>query len=439
MSGNTAKKVEFQADNTAVKNGDYPDPKKWHKQDTTWALSLFGTAIGAGVLFLPINAGSGGLLSLLLITILAYPVMYYSHRALAKMIYASNSAEEGITGTIREYFGNKASIIFNIVYFVSIYTIVLMYSVALTNTASSFIVNQLHMQEPPRAILSLVLVIGLIAILNFGQDITVKIMSMLVYPFIASLLFIAISLIPQWNTSMLSFSSASTASTGTGYFGTILMILPIIVFSFNHSPMISSFVMKQRATYGIEATDAKCAQIQKACYIMTFAVVMFFVWSSTLSLTPNDLIMAKKENLSILSYLANELNSPIITIAAPIIAFTAITKSFLGHYIGAYEVMRDMIIKSSKKRGKDVGEKTVKTMILTFVVLTCWYVAYANPSILGIIDALSGPLVAAILCLLPMYAIHKVPVLAKYKGKASNIFVIIIGILTVLASIHSLF
>ncbi|WP_417896723.1 aromatic amino acid transport family protein, partial [Bacillus toyonensis] len=343
MNGNTAKNIEFQADNTvAVKNDKYPDPKKWNKQDTTWALSLFGTAIGAGVLFLPINAGSGGLLSLLLITILAYPVMYYSHRALAKMIYASNSADEGITGTIREYFGNKASIIFNIVYFVSIYTIVLMYSVALTNTASSFIVHQLHMPEPPRAILSLVLALGLIAILNFGQDITVKIMSMLVYPFIASLLFIAISLIPQWNTSMLSFSNVSTASTGTGYFGTILMILPIIVFSFNHSPMISSFVMKQRATYGIEATDAKCAQIQKVCYIMTFSVVMFFVWSSTLSLTPNDLMMAKEQNLSILSYLANELNSPVITIAAPIIAFTAITKSFLGHYIGAYEVMRDM-------------------------------------------------------------------------------------------------
>jgi len=438
MSGNTARKLEYYED-PSLKNENYPDPKKWHKQDTTWALSLFGTAIGAGVLFLPINAGSGGLLSLLLITVLAFPVMYYSHRALAKMIYASNSAEEGITGTIREYFGNKASIVFNIVYFVSIYTIVLMYSVALTNTASSFMVNQLHMSEPPRAILSLVLVIGLIAILNFGQDITVKVMSMLVYPFIISLLFIAVSLIPKWNTSMLSFSSVSAASTGTGFFTTILMVLPIIVFSFNHSPIISSFVMKQRATYGIEAVDAKSAQIQKVCYIMTFGVVMFFVWSSVLSLTPNDLVMAKEQNLSILSYLANELNSPLVTIAAPIIAFVAITKSFLGHYVGAYEVMRDMIIKSGKARGKDIKEKTIKTSILVFVVLTCWYVAYANPSILGLIDSLSGPLVAAILCVLPMYAIRKVPVLSKYRGKLSNVFVIIVGLLTILASLNSLF
>lgn len=101
--------------------------------------------------------------------------------------------------------------------------------------------------------------------------------------------------------------------------------------------------------------------------------------------------------------------------------------------------MRDMIIKSSKARGKDVKEKTVKAMILVFVVLTCWYVAFTNPSILGLIDSLSGPLVAAILCILPMYAIRRVPALAKYKGKLSNVFVIIVGVLTVLASLKSLF
>ena len=439
MHGNTAKKLELPIEDTSVKHERLPDPNKWHKQDTTWALSLFGTAIGAGVLFLPINAGSGGLISLLLITILAYPVMYYSHRALAKMIASSDSVEEGITGTIREYFGNKASIAFNIVYFFSIYTIVLMYSVALTNTASSFMVNQLNMSEPPRAILSLVLILGLIVILNFGQDITVKVMSMLVYPFIASLLFIAVSLIPQWNTSIFSASNFTTASSGTGYIGVVLLILPIIVFSFNHSPIVSSFVMKQRATYGRDATDAKCAQIQKVCYILTFSVVMFFVWSSVLSLSPSDLAMAKEQNLSILSYLANELGSPIIAIAAPIIAFVAITKSFLGHYVGAYEVMRDMIIASGKTRGKNIKEKTIKSSILVFVVLTCWFVAYTNPSILGLIDTLSGPLVAAILCVLPMYAISKVPVLAKYRGKLSNVFVIVVGLLTILASIKAFF
>ncbi len=38
----------------------------WRKTDTMWMLGLYGTAIGAGVLFLPINAGVGGLIPLII-------------------------------------------------------------------------------------------------------------------------------------------------------------------------------------------------------------------------------------------------------------------------------------------------------------------------------------------------------------------------------------
>ena len=44
----------------------------WRKSDTTWTLGLFGTAIGAGVLFFPIRAGFGGLIPILLMLVLAY-------------------------------------------------------------------------------------------------------------------------------------------------------------------------------------------------------------------------------------------------------------------------------------------------------------------------------------------------------------------------------
>ena len=41
--------------------------KGWSKSDTTWMLGLYGTAIGAGTLFLPINAGVGGFWPLLIL------------------------------------------------------------------------------------------------------------------------------------------------------------------------------------------------------------------------------------------------------------------------------------------------------------------------------------------------------------------------------------
>ncbi|MCR5562787.1 MAG: hypothetical protein K6F46_05350 [Desulfovibrio sp.] len=45
-------------------------PQKWSKFDTLWMLNLFGTAVGAGILFLPITAGEGGIWPMIIITLL---------------------------------------------------------------------------------------------------------------------------------------------------------------------------------------------------------------------------------------------------------------------------------------------------------------------------------------------------------------------------------
>ncbi|NAX38308.1 HAAAP family serine/threonine permease, partial [Vibrio sp. V27_P1S3P104] len=51
---------------------------EWNTHDTYWLLSLFGTAVGAGILFLPINLGLGGFWPLVILALLAYPMTYLS-------------------------------------------------------------------------------------------------------------------------------------------------------------------------------------------------------------------------------------------------------------------------------------------------------------------------------------------------------------------------
>ena len=63
----------------------------WRKSDTTWTLGLFGTAIGAGVLFFPIRAGFGGLIPIVLMLLLAYPIAFYCHRALARLCLSGSN------------------------------------------------------------------------------------------------------------------------------------------------------------------------------------------------------------------------------------------------------------------------------------------------------------------------------------------------------------
>ena len=153
---------------TAIKKGT------WTKHDTVWMLSLYGTAVGAGTLFLPIDAGLNGIWPLIIMTLIAFPMTYFSHRALCRFVLSGSSAQNNITDVVEEHFGTFAGRILTGLYFFSIYPILLMYSVAITNTTESFLVHQLGVSAPPRALLSIVLILALMAIIRLGQDIIVK-------------------------------------------------------------------------------------------------------------------------------------------------------------------------------------------------------------------------------------------------------------------------
>ena len=152
--------------------------------NTEWAISLFGTAVGAGILFLPINAGSFGFWPLLVATILIGPMTYFSHRGLARMICASPRQGEDITAVVTDYFGKSAGFIISVVYFCAIFPIVLIYGVSITNTVDSFIVNQLHGPSVPRPLLSFLLVGIMTIVFTFGQRMVLAVTQFLVYPLI---------------------------------------------------------------------------------------------------------------------------------------------------------------------------------------------------------------------------------------------------------------
>ncbi|MGF1687368.1 serine/threonine transporter [Photobacterium japonica] len=408
----------------------------WSKSDTVWALGLYGTAVGAGTLFLPINAGVGGLIPLLVMAILALPMTYYAHRGMTRFVLSSSNPGADITEVVEEHFGAGMGKVITLLYFFAIYPILLVYSVALTNTVESFMQFQLGIEPPARAVLAFVLIVALMAIVRLGEQLIIKAMSVLVFPFVAVLLMLAMYLVPYWNSSI--FDHVMPAEGGmTTVLMAVWLILPVMVFSFNHSPVISSFAVAKQKEYG-EQAEKQCARILARSHIMMVVTVMFFVFSCVLSLSPANLAEAKAQNVSILTYLSNHFNTPMIAYAAPIVAIIAITKSFLGHYLGASEGMNGLMLKVARGRGKEVSNKTLNTITALFMLLTTWAVATINPSILGMIESLGGPIIAMLLFIMPMYAIKKVPAMRQYSGAISNVFVVIIGLISMSAIFYSL-
>lgn len=398
---------------------------RWNGFDTSWTIGLFGTAVGAGILFLPMNAGLGGLWPLLIATVLIWPMTYYSHRALSRIVCASPTPGQDITGVVREYFGENAGRLVTGLYFLAIYPIVLIYGVGMTNTVESLMVNQLGMDPWPRWLLSGALVLLMSSVMVAGKKAMLVVTQWLVYPLIAVLFVVTILLVPSW-----SFDGFGAVPAPGDFTMSLWLMIPVLVFSFNHSPAISQFSVSLRERYGAGSVE-KASSILRVVATLLVVFTMGFVWSCVLALGPEGLQDAKDANLPVLSHLANVMGLPIIAWLGPAVAIAAIASSFFGHWLGAAEGATAIVRTMVDPRQQRISDRNLKIGVSAFLVVTTWLAGVLNPSILALIESLAGPVIAAVLYLMPMYAIHKVPALARFRGRVSNVFVVIAGIVAV--------
>ncbi|ELV8625027.1 HAAAP family serine/threonine permease [Vibrio cidicii] len=405
---------------------DQAQTDTWSKHDTHWVLSLFGTAVGAGILFLPINLGIGGFWPLMLMALVAFPMTFLGHRGLARFVLSSQQRNADFTDVVEEHFGSQAGRLISLLYFLSIFPILLIYGVGITNTVDSFMVNQAGMASLPRVLLSGVLVASLIAIMLGGEKLMLKAFAVMVYPLAAILAFLSFYLIPDWQLPSLTIPSS------VDFMQTVWLAVPVVVFSFSHAAAISSFANVQRRHYA-EHAEKKSEQILKRTSVMLIAFVLLFVFSCVLALSPEQLAEAKAQNVSVLSYLANATNNPFIATFGPLVAFIAITSSFLGHFLGARESLNGLITKHACISNNNADKVTI---VVLFVSI--WIAAVINPSILGMMETLSGPVIAMILFIMPVYAIYKIDALRQYRHKLSTWFTLLSGLLAVSALLFSM-
>ncbi|MBS4635363.1 MULTISPECIES: aromatic amino acid transport family protein [Aeromonas] len=400
----------------------------WRRHDTHWVISLFGTAVGAGILFLPINLGLGGIWPLIIVAVLAGPMTFLAHRGLARFVLSSSRPQADFTEVAEEHFGKMAGRLISALYFLSIFPILLIYGVGLTNTVESFMVNQLGLASPDRVMLSGVLVFAMIAVMLAGEKAMLRAFAVMVYPLAAILLALSCYLIPQWQWQW----PEVTAFEGTSFLNTVWLALPVTVFAFSHAAAISGFANVQRREYG-EQAETKSGLILRNTTVMLVGFVLFFVFSCVLSLSPAQLAEAKAQNVSVLSYLANITDNPVIVTLGPLIAFIAISSSFLGHFLGARESLKSLIAKAT---GLPLAKADKLGIALMFFAI--WGAAIINPGILGLMETLSGPVIAMILFIMPVVAIYKVEALARFRHRWVNGFILLTGALAVSALLFSL-
>ncbi|WP_323906375.1 amino acid permease [Aeromonas veronii] len=408
---------------------------KWEKSDSVWTMGLYATAVGAGTLFLPITVGSNSPVILLLILLLAFPLSYYSHRALSRFVLSSSHREGDITHVVEEHFGAKAGKLLMLVYLMAFYPIILVYSISITNAIQSFVVHQLGDAELPRGLLVLGVMLGLHLVLLAGKQIVVSAISVLALPMVAFLIGLSIYLLPQWSLSYFSESQA-VDWRDPAFWKSLWLIVPVMVFSFSHAPIISSFSAAQKKRCQ-ESADLRAKRIIKYSSMLICGSVLFFVVSCVMSLSQAEMALARTDNISVLSALANKFSNPLIAYVGPLIAILAMSKSFLGTSMGVSEGTVSMVSGACQGLGLSLKESTIARVSSVILFMVTAVITYLNPNVLDIIERVSGPLIAVILFLLPACSIYRLPALKRYRGP-STLFVLVMGLLAISALIYDL-
>ncbi|HHQ4589994.1 TPA: amino acid permease, partial [Aeromonas veronii] len=401
---------------------------KWEKSDSVWTMGLYATAVGAGTLFLPITVGSNSPVILLFILLLAFPLSYYSHRALSRFVLSSSHREGDITHVVEEHFGAKAGKLLMLIYLMAFYPIILVYSISITNAIQSFAVHQLGDAELPRGLLVLGVMLGLHLVLLAGKQIVVSAISVLALPMVAFLIGLSIYLLPQWSLSYFSESQA-VDWRDPAFWKSLWLIVPVMVFSFSHAPIISSFSAAQKKRCQ-ESADLRAKRIIKCSSLLICGSVLFFVVSCVMSLSQAEMAQARIDNISVLSALANKFSNPLIAYVGPLIAILAMSKSFLGTSMGVSEGTVSMVSGACQGLGLSLRETTIARVSSVILFVVTGVITYLNPNVLEIIEKVSGPLIAVILFLLPACSIYRLPALKRYRGP-STLFVLVMGLLAI--------
>ncbi|EOF6289813.1 amino acid permease [Salmonella enterica] len=401
--------------------------KIWSKDETLWSFALYGTAVGAGTLFLPIQLGSAGAIVLFITALVAWPLTYWPHKALCQFILSSKtSAGEGITGAVTHYYGKKIGSIITTLYFIAFFVVVLIYAVAITNSLTEQLAKHIQIDIRIRMAVSFGVVLILNMIFLMGRHATLRVMGFLVFPLIAYFLFLSLYLTGSWQPSLLTGQMSLDSHT----LHQVWISIPVMVFAFSHTPIISTFAIDRRENFGDQAMD-KCKNIMKVAYLIICLSVLFFVFSCLLSIPPSYIEDARNEGVTILSALSMMPNAPAwLSISGIIVAVVAMSKSFLGTYFGVIEGATEMVRTTLQQVGVKKSRAFNRALSIMLVSGITFIICCINPNAISMIYAISGPLIAMILFIMPTLSTYLIPALKPYRS-VGNFITLVVGLLCV--------
>ncbi len=382
--------------------------------DAGWVIMSIGMAIGAGIVFLPVQVGLMGLWVFLLSSVIGYPAMYLFQRLFINTLAESPECKD-YPGVITGYLGKNWGILLGALYFIMLVIWMFVYSTAITNDSASYFrtfgVTEGLLSDSPWY--GLILICLLVAISSRGEKLLFKLSSFMVLTKLFIVAALGISMVGMWHL----YNIGSLPPVGRLIKEAVITLpftLTSILFIQTLSPMVISF---RNQNVNREVARFKALRAMNIAFIILFCTVFFYAVSFTLAMGHDEAVKAYEQNISALAIAAKFFPGGWVTAVSVMLNIFAVMTAFFGVYLGFREATQGIVMNLLQRvmPAERINETLVKYGIMVFAVLLAWGAIILNAPVLSF-TSICSPIFGMVGCLIPAYLVYKVPMLHKYKG-----------------------
>ncbi|MDH2999520.1 hypothetical protein A1D23_05365 [Chelonobacter oris] len=394
--------------------------------DFGWIIMSIGMAIGAGIVFLPVQVGLMGMWVFLLSSIIGYPAMYLFQRLFINTLAESPKCVD-YPSVITGYLGKNWGIFLGILYFIMLVIWMFVYSTAITNDSASYLftfgITDTLLSENP--FYGLLLICILVDLSSRGEQLLFKISSFMVLSKLLVVAALGFSMVGMWKLYNIGVLPPFGQLIKDAII-TLPFTLTSISFIQTLSPMVISYRAREKS---LEVARYKALRAMNIAFLILFITVLFYAVSFTLAMGRDEAIQAYEQNISALAITAQFFPGSWATYVSIALNIFAVMTAFFGVYLGFREATQGIVMNLLLRKFSidQINPQYVQKSIMVFAILLAWSAIVLNAPVLSF-TSICSPIFGFVGCLIPAYLVYNVPTLFKYKGLALYL-IIFTGIL----------
>lgn len=384
------------------------------RYDFGWVLLCIGMAIGAGTVLMPVQIGLKGIWVFITAAIIAYPATWVVQDIYLKTLSESDSCND-YTDIISHYLGKNWGIFLGVIYFLMIIHGIFIYSLSVVFDSASYLKTfGLTDADLSQSLLYKVAIFAvLVAIASGGERLLFKISGPMVVVKVGIIVVFDFAMIPHWN-----FANITAFPQASVFFRDVLLTIPFCFFSAVFIQVLNPMNIAYRKREADKVLATRLAlRTHRISYITLIAVILFFAFSFTFSISHEEAVSAFEQNISALALAAQVIPGHIIHITSTVLNIFAVLTAFFGIYLGFHEAIKGIILNLLSRiiDTKKINSRMLTLAICAFIVITLTIWVSFRVSVL-VFFQLGSPLYGIVSCLIPFFLIYKVAQLEKLRG-----------------------